>query len=102
MNHEEMFVGAVSIALGVAAVVAAVGNRDSYYRLDKVHWLENVLGRRAARMVYGFVGMLLIVLGVAIALGFGPNKFSVQSRTRNSPRARPHFSEAGHYWNNRG
>ena len=88
MNHEELFVGAVSIALGVAGVVAAIRNWDSYYQLDKVRWLETVWGRRAARIVYGFLGMLLIALGVAIALGFGPNKSAVQkNRTKNALRA---------------
>ena len=89
MNHEELFVGAVSIALGLAGVVAAIGNWDSYYQLDKVRWLETVWGRRVARLVYGVVGMLLIVLGVAIALGFGPNKAAASSTSMTAEPSGP-------------
>ena len=86
MNHEELFVGAVSIVLGLAGVVAAIGNWDRYYQLDKVRWLETVWGRRTARTMYGVVGSLLILLGVAIALGFGPNKAAQHSLNRHQAR----------------
>ena len=88
MNHEELFVGTVSIVLGVAGLIAAIGNWDGYYQLDKVRWFEAVAGRRWARVAYAVIGTLLIVLGVAIALGFGPNKSSAQTwRVRSSSRA---------------
>lgn len=74
MNAEEVFVGGVSVALGVLAVLAAIGNWDCCFQLAKVRWLETFGGRRATRAVYALVGAALIVLGVAIALGFAPNK----------------------------
>ena len=84
-----MVVGAVSVVLGLTGLVAAIGNWDRYYQLDKVRWLETFWGRRGVRLIYGVVGMLLIALGVAIAMGFGPNKSAAQSsrtpRTQNLP-----------------
>ena len=74
MNPEELFVGVVAIALGVLAVAAAIGNWDCCFQSAKVRWIETLGGRRTARAIYAFVGVALIVLGVAIALGFGPNK----------------------------
>jgi len=74
MNPEDLFVGAVSILLGVVGVIAAVGNWEVCYQLDKVRWLESVSGRWCARAVYAVIGTLLIAMGVAIACGFGPNK----------------------------
>lgn len=84
MNHEELFVGAVAIVLGVAGLIAAVANRDSYYRLDKVRWFETVWGRRGARLMYGVIGALLIALGITIAFGFGPNKTGTYGVMLNS------------------
>jgi hypothetical protein len=69
MNHEQLFVGAVAIALGIGGLIGAIANWDPYYRLHKVRWIEKVGGRWCARLVYAVLGIGLIVLGVAIAMG---------------------------------
>lgn len=74
MTPEEMFVGGVSVAIGVIAVIISIGNWDRCYRLSKVRWIEPIGGRTAARWTYAIGGVLLIMLGVAIAAGFGPEK----------------------------
>ena len=61
MRHEELFVGAVAVVLGLLAVVAAIGNWDGYYRFRKVRWIEAIGGRWSARLVYVLLGVVLIV-----------------------------------------
>ena len=74
MNPEELFVGSVALVLGVVGVVVAIGNWDACYQFSKVRWIESKGGRRTARAAYAVCGILLIILGIAIALGFGPNR----------------------------
>jgi hypothetical protein len=73
MNPEHLFVGGVSIVLGMTAVVVSIGNWDACYRFTKIRWVESWGGRWAARWTYALIGIALIALGIAIALGFGPN-----------------------------
>jgi hypothetical protein len=73
MNPEHLFVGGVSITLGMTAIVVSIGNWDACYRLAKIRWIESWGGRRAARWSYALIGVALIALGIAIATGFGPN-----------------------------
>jgi hypothetical protein len=82
MNLEELFVGGVAILLGLAGIVAAIGNWDRCYRSTKVRWIESLGGRAAARVFFALIGAFLIVLGAAIALGFGPNKKADRSQLR--------------------
>jgi hypothetical protein len=89
MNLEELFVGVVAVVLGLVGIVAAIGNWDHWYRFSKIRWIESIGGRRCARALYALLGIVLIALGVAIALGFGPNKSEPQSGRRfSSPFAR--------------
>ena len=74
MNWADLFVGSVAILLGITGVAAALFNSDASFQIAKARWIERRGGRRAARSVYAIVGLLLIVLGIAIAAGFGPNK----------------------------
>jgi hypothetical protein len=84
MNLEELFVGFVAVTLGALAAAAAVSNLDWCYRLHKIRWIEARWGRAGARIFYALLGAALIGLGVAIALGFGPNK-SVRGDTSSRP-----------------
>ena len=74
--HEELFVGAVSVALGAFILTSAAVNWAWLYTLRSSRWLEARWGRRGARLFHAMLGLGLIALGVAIALGFGPNKGS--------------------------
>jgi hypothetical protein len=70
MNLEPLFVGTLSVVLGLLGLIAAIVNSDRYYRLDKVRRFEAFAGRRYARALYAVLGCLLIGLGIAIAFGF--------------------------------
>jgi hypothetical protein len=69
MSGEQLFVGGVSILLGILGLVAAIHNHDWYYQLPKTRWVEARWGRVAARLAYATLGIALVVLGVVIVLG---------------------------------
>ncbi|QDU93395.1 hypothetical protein [Lignipirellula cremea] len=86
MLDPDLFVGAVAIGVGVWALWSAFANLNSAFQLHKAQWLESLVGRMGARLVYAIVGLGLIALGVAIAMGFGPNKSpSAGSRENGRP-----------------
>jgi len=74
MQWSDAFVGAVSVAIGLWALGSSVFNWESSYRLSKARWFEKRYGRGGARMFYAVLGILMLVLGIAIAAGFGPNR----------------------------
>ena len=78
MTIEQMFVGGTSIALGLLSIAAGASNLDIFFQAKKFKWIETCGGRTLVRAVYAMIGVTLIGLGVAIALGFAPN-FSVTS-----------------------
>lgn len=69
-SHEDLFVGAASIILGLFLIGCAVTGWDWYYALGTARWIQQRLGRRGARLVHALVGLGLVVLGVAIVLGY--------------------------------
>jgi hypothetical protein len=73
MAGQDLFVGAVAVAIGVFALGSAIFNWDWSYRLWKARWVESRFGRRGARVFYVMLGVLMITLGVAIAAGLGPH-----------------------------
>ena len=74
MLQPDHFVGTVAIACGLFVMLAAALNWDWCYRLRIARWIEKRFGRGCARGFYATLGILLIALGIAIALGFGPNR----------------------------
>lgn len=74
MPGEELFVGGVAIVLGLLTVITAAADWDWYYQRRLGRWIESRWGRTAARACFGTLGLILIGLGIAIAIGFGPNK----------------------------
>lgn len=84
MNHTDLFVGSVAMGLGLLAIVAAASNWNACYQLDKVRWLEDQWGRSTLRWVYALVGLILFVLGIAIAAGLGPNVSASSTRSHQA------------------
>jgi len=74
MIFEDVLVGAVAIGIGVFALFASVSNSDWPYHLWTARWVESRFGRRGARIFYAILGLILILFGAAIAVGFGPNR----------------------------
>ncbi len=74
MALQDIFVGVVAIGIGLFALFSAACNWDWSYRLWKARYMEARFGRRGARIFYAMLGAAMIALGVAIALGFGPNR----------------------------
>ena len=70
MNRQDIFMAVLALSLALLAFMAAVQNRDQYYRLPKVRWVDERWGRKSARVVYAIAGMVLAALGVAILCGW--------------------------------
>lgn len=69
MNRQDLFVAALTVLIGVACLLAAVGNSESFYKLRKVQWIESRWGRPAARWFYVVLGVCM--LGLAAYIGAG-------------------------------
>ncbi|MFW6170479.1 MAG: immunity 17 family protein [Planctomycetota bacterium] len=69
-GHEDLFVGTAAVVLGLFLIVCAVSDWDWYYSVHTARWLGHRLGRRGARIVHALLGVVLIVLGVTIVLGY--------------------------------
>jgi hypothetical protein len=91
MQWTDVFVGAVSVAIGLWALGSSIFNWESAYRLAKARWFEKRYGRRGARTFYAVLGILMLVLGVAIAAGFGPNRLD-REQTNLRPVESIHLS----------
>ena len=74
MVLQDVFVGAVAVGIGLFALLSAAFNWDWSYQLWKARWVESRFGRRGARIFYAILGVVMIALGVAIAVGLGPNR----------------------------
>jgi len=70
MNRQDVFMAGLALMLALLAIGAAVPNRDSYYRLPKVRWIDQRWGRGVARVVYAVMGLILLALGVLILSGW--------------------------------
>jgi hypothetical protein len=73
MINEQFIVGGTSIAIGLLSVAAGASNLDAFYQVTKIKWIETRGGRALARTAYAMVGVTLIALGIAIAMGYAPN-----------------------------
>ncbi len=70
MNRQDVFMAGLALMLALLAIGAAVHNRDSYYRLPKVRWIDQRWGRGVARVVYAVMGLVLLALGILIMSGW--------------------------------
>ena len=81
MLFENYFVGGVAVVLGSLVLAGAVLNVEWYFRLRKARWVESRAGRKGVRVVYGIVGTGLILIGIAIAMGFSATKAMSRKET---------------------
>lgn len=68
MPADQIFVGAVAFILGSLALIAAIHNRDWYFRLPKARWIEDRWNRNTVRVIYSLLGIALITLSIVIIL----------------------------------
>lgn len=66
--------GLVFIAAGVFAICGAAFNWDWFMLGRKALFLVQVLGRQGARVFYGVIGVVIIVLGTLVLLGVIENR----------------------------
>ena len=79
MQNTDVFVGSIAMIVGAVVASAAIFNWDHFYQLKKAQWVESLWGRRGARFFFAALGLFLIVLGSAIAIGFVTNRSRFES-----------------------
>ena len=68
--YTDWFMGGVALVIGVVALAHGILPREQPFTLPKLRWFEQTYGRGATRILLTVVGVALIMLGVAIALGW--------------------------------
>lgn len=71
MNVTDLFVASIAFVLGLGASLAAIFNWHFFFQLPKAKGVEKRFGRRGARIFYTILGVILMAIGTAIAVGFG-------------------------------
>ena len=66
----DWFVGGVSVAIGATALWQAIRPGERLFELPKMRWLAQRYGQQTARTMLGVLGVVLVILGVAIAAGW--------------------------------
>ena len=87
MSIEQAFVSAVAYVLGVLCLAVACFDLEWFFRLPKAQWAQGRWGRRGARLAFGVLGVLLILVGTYIALSDhnGPSR---KNNARTTPMGR--------------
>ena len=73
MHLQDVVVGLVAIAAGLFFVAVGLLDIQWYFQSWKTRWLDQRLGRLPTRLIVAVLGALLVLLGIAIMRGFGPN-----------------------------
>jgi hypothetical protein len=84
MNPQQLLIGGIALALGTAALGAALVNYDGMFQLAMLRMLEEAIGRSGARLACGLLGCGLIVVGGLIVTGVLPRKISQADPRRDS------------------
>jgi hypothetical protein len=67
---QDWLVGCVAMVIGLILMAGATNIWPAVMQLAKTRWIQNRLGDRAGRIVVACLGLVLILLGIAIAQGF--------------------------------
>jgi hypothetical protein len=85
-STQDLFVGALTIALGAVCLYGSLGQRRWFLRLHKVRWLQSRLGKSAARWLCVVLAAALILFGSAIAMGFSLQRLIEPASAAAKPR----------------
>jgi hypothetical protein len=69
MSIEQAFVSTVAFVLAAVCLGAALFDVQWFFRMPKAQWAEARWGHRGARLAFGLIGLVLVLLGLYIALG---------------------------------
>ncbi len=72
MNLADLFVGGVTVLLGLSIMATAALNWKTGFQLPQARALEARFGRPRARSILAVVGLLIVALGCLILIGFRP------------------------------
>ncbi|NCB39357.1 MAG: hypothetical protein EOM80_11375 [Erysipelotrichia bacterium] len=58
--------GAIAVVCGIFTVVCATQDFDFFMNNRKAKFFVNIFGRNGARVFYGILGAVMIILGIVI------------------------------------
>ncbi len=66
--NDSMFKGLFGVLAGLFAMFCAYKDFDWFMENHKARFFVNIFGRDGARVFYGILGLLLVLLGVMIGI----------------------------------
>jgi hypothetical protein len=67
--EQQTWMGWVFAGVGAFSIAGAVKDWDWFMLSRRSRWMVSLFGRKAARAVYGVLGVGILVTGVLVALG---------------------------------
>ncbi|MCA9058103.1 MAG: immunity 17 family protein [Planctomycetaceae bacterium] len=61
--------GLIIVAAGVFTVTASIQDWDFFFNSRKAELLVAMLGRSGARVFYGLLGVVIVILGILFTMG---------------------------------
>ncbi len=68
MNANWIFSG-IFLLTGLFSLIASILNWDFFFNARRSKWLVNIIGRNGARIFYGILGIVLIIVGLLSIVG---------------------------------
>ncbi|MBM4004241.1 MAG: hypothetical protein FJ295_13295 [Planctomycetes bacterium] len=62
-------IGLILVAAGLFSISGAVFDWDFFINSRKARFFVSILGRTGARIFYGILGLIIVVIGALITLG---------------------------------
>jgi hypothetical protein len=66
---EKFLFGVLIFFCGMFCIVGAVGNYEWFFNISKVSSLVDLVGRNITRIIYTFVGIIGIIMGITLMMG---------------------------------
>ena len=79
MIHPDLLVGVVAMGVAIFTLLSAIADLDFAFNLRTVQRFEKAFGRLPARILLGFVGLLMMGVGIFLLHGLTKTNSSSQS-----------------------
>ena len=70
MNMENNWIfGVVFMLIGLFSLIASIKDWNFFFGSLKAKWVVNIIGRNGTRILYGILGIVIIIVGILAILG---------------------------------